>query len=401
MKLPEWAKIVKGSLKADDKDPVVIMMCEPVGVDPLTYRGMSSRTFGELLSMVPADKDIRLLINTLGGDVHEGTGMHSMTIERGNVDTVVIGCAASMGAVLFQAGRRRTMYPGTMLMIHNPYYPDGGKGEGNVLEVTTQNLVDLLAKRTGVRRDTISKMMADTTAMGPDEAKRLGFCDAIENPSAKNEFELPGIDRGVEMLCRMLNSAAQRPPAPGEIKKEQAPMKKLLAALAAAKITTSAELTDEAAESAVNKFVTDNAAALGQVPELQNRVKKYEEAQKKRVESAVDKAIADKVLPAERRDKMVARGVADEADLTEALGDLYSLKGAAASATPEKRHTVVPPVAAGEGSGDGKPGESVDDQIKALQASMKDKPPGERASICRKIRELRGNGEAFTGKKAS
>lgn len=68
-------------------------------------------------------KEITLYINSPGGEVISGLAVYDyISIMKAPVRTVCIGSAASMGAILFLAGRKREMLPHTRIMIHDPSY---------------------------------------------------------------------------------------------------------------------------------------------------------------------------------------------------------------------------------------------------------------------------------------
>ena len=184
MTLPNWLSLVKGSL---DETPgeVTMLLHEPIGYNKASDSGISSRMFGESLAGIHKNKTINLDINTLGGKVDDGLAMANMVSARGNVTTRVTGYAASMGAIIHQAGAKRVMLPGTMLVIHNPQ-AELGEGDyrdadqkGLFLRKVRDSLAGMLSKRSGQKVDTINDMMDKTTAMSPDDAKKLGFCDEI------------------------------------------------------------------------------------------------------------------------------------------------------------------------------------------------------------------------------
>src|SRR4051812_36992622 len=102
IELPPWLKVVTGKLEEDELEPVSVLLSEPIGFDG--WEGMSARRFGEVLGAIPRGKPVDLQINTMGGLVPEGIAMCNMVEARGNVTCRVIGYAASMGAVLLQAG---------------------------------------------------------------------------------------------------------------------------------------------------------------------------------------------------------------------------------------------------------------------------------------------------------
>lgn len=72
----------------------------------------------------PADKTIKIYINSPGGSVYDGLGIYDMMqllIKQGYIiETVNIGMAASMGALLLMAGSKghRKSFPHSRIMVH-------------------------------------------------------------------------------------------------------------------------------------------------------------------------------------------------------------------------------------------------------------------------------------------
>lgn len=75
-------------------------------------------------SFNPADKTIKIYINSPGGSVYDGLGIYDMMqllIKQGYIiETVNIGMAASMGALLLMAGSKghRKSFPHSRIMVH-------------------------------------------------------------------------------------------------------------------------------------------------------------------------------------------------------------------------------------------------------------------------------------------
>ncbi len=184
MKLPEWLKLLKGSLEDDGDESVDLLFSDQISDG---WGGITARDFGLSLGLIPKRKQVRMLINCLGGGVAEGTAMYHLAKARGNVHTCVIGYAASMGSILAQAGVTRTMCKGTIMMVHNPS-GDPGYSEATDLEAkaavlrTIKNgMVDIYNERTKLGKKKISDMMDATTYMDAKEAKELGFIDEISD----------------------------------------------------------------------------------------------------------------------------------------------------------------------------------------------------------------------------
>ena len=97
------------------------------------------------------------------------------------VDTYNVGIAASIAAVIFQAGRKRVMADYSLLMYHNPY-----GGDDTELKKMRESLAIMIAERTSNSKEAVLKMMDKTTWIGAAEALSIGFCDEIEYSSEAN-----------------------------------------------------------------------------------------------------------------------------------------------------------------------------------------------------------------------
>ena len=109
---------------------------------------------------------ITLYINSPGGSVTDGLGLYdTIRILKSPVNTVCLGLAASMGAVLFLAGEERLMLPHAKVMIHDASYGGGDfaglkpaeiqKKTDDLME-TCKVLRKIVAERTGQDRDFFS-----------------------------------------------------------------------------------------------------------------------------------------------------------------------------------------------------------------------------------------------------
>ena len=132
-------------------------------------------------------KDIQFFINSPGGSVTAGLMIYdTMQILSCDIQTVCIGQAASMGAVLLSAGTagKRYCLPHSRVMIHQP---SGGAG-GTAADITIQaaelkrlnkELYDILSHHTGKDFDTIEKDSDRDYFMSGAEAKNYGLVDHI------------------------------------------------------------------------------------------------------------------------------------------------------------------------------------------------------------------------------
>ena len=140
-----------------------------------------------------SEAPITLYINSPGGDVYSGLAVYDfIELMEAPLKTVCVGCAASMGAILFLAGDEREMLPHTRIMIHDPSYGRfdvGGKKpheiqhEVDSLNKTRESLARIISEKTGKTLDEVYKITANDTFFDVKEAIEFGLatkeCDTL------------------------------------------------------------------------------------------------------------------------------------------------------------------------------------------------------------------------------
>jgi ATP-dependent protease ClpP protease subunit len=125
----------------------------------------------------PDIKEIEVRICTDGGSVFEGLAMyHCLKEHPAKVTTKCYGLAASMGSIVFLAGDERIMYPGSMLMIHDP----AGIREP-ILSEMRDSLNQIYQEYSGMTAGKVSKMMSEETWIGASEAVKMGFATSASD----------------------------------------------------------------------------------------------------------------------------------------------------------------------------------------------------------------------------
>lgn len=132
-------------------------------------------------------KDIYFYINSPGGSVSDGLAIYdTMQYIKPDVQTIGIGMQASMGAFLLASGAKgkRFMLPTARAMIHQPH--GGTEGVMTDMEITLREglrlkelMIDILAKRTGQKRDKIKDDMERDYWMSAEDAVKYGLVDGI------------------------------------------------------------------------------------------------------------------------------------------------------------------------------------------------------------------------------
>lgn len=139
------------------------------------------------LAYVDSKKDIKLYINSPGGNVYDGLAIYD-TIQyiKPDVQTIGIGLQASMGAFLLSSGTKgkRFALPNSRIMIHQP--SSGTKGKITDQEIMLKEgvllkkkLNEILAKNTGQKISKIEKDVDRDYWMSADEAVGYGIIDEV------------------------------------------------------------------------------------------------------------------------------------------------------------------------------------------------------------------------------
>jgi len=133
------------------------------------------------------EKDIDLYINTPGGNVNAGLAIYD-TIQhiRCDVSTIVVGLAASMGAIVLVGGAKgkRFALPHSEILIHQPW--GGMQGQATDLEIHAKHIIHMrerlnliFVKHTNRPIETIQHDTERDYFMTAEEAKTYGIIDEV------------------------------------------------------------------------------------------------------------------------------------------------------------------------------------------------------------------------------
>jgi ATP-dependent Clp protease protease subunit len=132
-------------------------------------------------------KDISIYINSPGGSVTAGMAIYD-TIKyiRPDVQTICMGQAASMGALLLTAGTKgkRFILPSARVMIHQPW--GGVEGQATDIAIHTKEILrikklttDILISCTGRDADIVKRDVERDYFLSADEALEYGLVDKV------------------------------------------------------------------------------------------------------------------------------------------------------------------------------------------------------------------------------
>jgi ATP-dependent Clp endopeptidase proteolytic subunit ClpP len=137
--------------------------------------------------------EITLIICSDGGSLDDGFRIiDAMTIARTKgctVNTIASGKASSMGAMIFCAGVRRTIYRHARIMIHPAFYNEesGGVTTRNdamnmALELDYYNgLFRNLLSTMSIPQDLLDRMLREDVFLGADDAIKYGIAHEYES----------------------------------------------------------------------------------------------------------------------------------------------------------------------------------------------------------------------------
>ena len=133
------------------------------------------------------DRDINLYINTPGGMVTSGLAIYdTMQFVRPDINTMCVGQASSMGAVLLAAGTKgkRSSLPNSRILIHQPL--GGAQGQATDIEIHAKEILrikdrinEILVKHTGKDIDTVRHDTDRDKFLSPEEARDYGLIDSV------------------------------------------------------------------------------------------------------------------------------------------------------------------------------------------------------------------------------
>jgi len=133
------------------------------------------------------DKDISIYVNSPGGSVYAGLAIYdTMQFIKPDVQTICVGIAMSMGALLLAGGAKgkRMALPNAKIMIHQ--VSGGFSGQATDIEIHARealsirrSLDEILALHTGQDLDKVSQDTERDYFMSSEEAKEYGIIDRV------------------------------------------------------------------------------------------------------------------------------------------------------------------------------------------------------------------------------
>lgn len=131
------------------------------------------------------EKPITLYINSPGGSVSDGLSIvDTMNFISCPVNTICMGMAASMGAVILACGEKRFALPHSRVMIHQPSAGFSGQESDvdiylQLFEESKRILTQIIADRCGQPFETVLKDMERDKYLNVNQALEYGIIDEV------------------------------------------------------------------------------------------------------------------------------------------------------------------------------------------------------------------------------
>jgi ATP-dependent Clp protease protease subunit len=133
------------------------------------------------------DKDISIYINSPGGQVYSGLMIYdTMQFIKPDIQTICVGIAMSMGAVILSGGTegKRLALPNAKILIHQ--VSGGFQGQATDIEIQARETIalkrrleEILGQHTGRPIEQIAKDMERDYFMTSQEAQDYGIIDNV------------------------------------------------------------------------------------------------------------------------------------------------------------------------------------------------------------------------------
>ncbi|MGB3910755.1 MAG: ATP-dependent Clp protease proteolytic subunit [Pseudolysinimonas sp.] len=142
-----------------------------------------------VLESMDPDRDIVMYINSPGGSFTAMTAIYdTMQYIRPQIQTVVLGQAASAAAVILAAGSpgKRLALPNARVLIHQPAFGEAGRGQASDIEIQAAEVLRLrtwleltLSKHSNKTQEEVNNDIERDKILSADDALTYGLIDQV------------------------------------------------------------------------------------------------------------------------------------------------------------------------------------------------------------------------------
>lgn len=232
--------------------------------------GMSERKFLDAFGGIPEGRKTTIYINSEGGSIKDGLGIHSAIARRSaDVTAVVTGYALSIASVIPLAASKVISTPGSMWMLHKPWTGAEGNADAfrkaaEALDTHQRSLVAIYSSATGKDESEINAAIDKETWLDAKEALAWGLADEISGESEALAY----LDSSRFRRMPMALGAAQAPRKEDTQTKGTMENEKQTPTVAEPKQTPQAKAQDND-----NRDTAEGAALMGRIHALEAGIK--------------------------------------------------------------------------------------------------------------------------------
>jgi ATP-dependent Clp protease protease subunit len=176
------------TIKAEEDNTAEIMLYDFIGFDWWTQDGIDAKTFAQEIAGLGKLDELRVRINSPGGDVFDGFAMYNIlaTLEY-PVSVTIDSLAASAASIIAMAGDTIAMHSTSQLMIHDAWMGLIGNQQdmqeaAEVLGKLDGQIADVYALRGNKPANYYRDLMDKDTYLTPTEALDIGLATEIIQP---------------------------------------------------------------------------------------------------------------------------------------------------------------------------------------------------------------------------
>jgi ATP-dependent Clp endopeptidase proteolytic subunit ClpP len=212
-------------MKAESAEVGEIMIYDEIGQSWWNDNAVSATAFDTSLKALGDVKEIKLRINSPGGNVYDGVAIFNMLDQHpAKVTAFIDGIAASAASLVAMAADEIIMPKNSFMLIHEPIGITMGTADDHErsmgdLRRMEETFARTYADRSGSEMEDARALMKEDRLMTAEEAMDMGYADRIDDP-VKNMTACYSFDRLPEKAREAMTMTGYRPAI------EQAPPKR-------------------------------------------------------------------------------------------------------------------------------------------------------------------------------
>jgi ATP-dependent Clp protease protease subunit len=177
---------MKASFSAAVKESTLeLLVYDVIGEDFWTGGGVTAKSVAEQIRTAGQFDNIRVRINSPGGDAFEGAAIYNLLRAQGKpIEVCIDGVAASAASSIAMAGDTRLIGANAMIMIHNAWSVCAGDARdmlkmADTLAKVSTSLAQVYVERTGQSAEAVQAMMDEETWLSAQDCIDKGFATGM------------------------------------------------------------------------------------------------------------------------------------------------------------------------------------------------------------------------------